>query len=43
MLDGPGSGLPDLAETEIALLEATGLGPAAERLRDTIVRALEHR
>ncbi|MEZ5670752.1 MAG: LysR substrate-binding domain-containing protein, partial [Alphaproteobacteria bacterium] len=43
MLEGADSGLPDLAETEIALLVATGIGPAAERLRDAIVRALEHR
>lgn len=35
--------LPDLRDTEIALLAARTLSPAAERLRDHIVRALERR
>lgn len=34
--------LPDLADTEMALISAPGLTPAAERLRDYIVRELEH-
>lgn len=40
VLDGE-SGLPDLADTEIALLRAPGLSPAAQRLADHIVQALE--
>ena len=40
VLDGE-SGLPDLADTEIALLRAPGLTPAAQRLADHIVQALE--
>lgn len=42
MLDAAQSGLPDLSDTEMALLEAPSIPPAAERLRDTIVRELEH-
>jgi len=34
--------LPDLADTEMALIEAPQLNPAATRLRDYIVRELEH-
>lgn len=33
--------LPDLADTEIALLEARGLTPPAQRLKQHIVRSLE--
>jgi len=35
--------LPDLHDTEIALLAAKSLGPAAQRLREHIVRTLERR
>lgn len=35
------AGLPDLADTEMALIEAKNLGTAALRLRDFIVRELE--
>ncbi|MEQ9813913.1 MAG: LysR substrate-binding domain-containing protein [Azospirillaceae bacterium] len=35
--------LPPLADTEIALIEAADLSPPAARLRDTIIRELEHR
>jgi DNA-binding transcriptional LysR family regulator len=35
------SGLPDLADTEIALLRAPNLSPAGQRLADHIVHALE--
>jgi DNA-binding transcriptional LysR family regulator len=42
ILDGEASGLPDLRDTEMALIEAHGLAPAAQRLRDVIVRELEH-
>lgn len=35
-------GLPILDDTEIALIEAPGLSLPAQRLRDVIVRALEH-
>jgi DNA-binding transcriptional LysR family regulator len=38
---GPESGLPDLKATEIALLRAPNLSPAAQRLADHIVHALE--
>jgi DNA-binding transcriptional LysR family regulator len=41
ILDTGGLGLPDLAETEMALIAAPGLGPAALRLRQTISRELE--
>ncbi len=34
--------LPVLDDTEMAHLEAPGLSPAAERLRDHVVRQLEH-
>lgn len=34
--------LPPLDDTEMALIEAPGLTPAAERLRDHVVRQLEH-
>lgn len=36
------SALPDLADTEMALIEAPGLSPPAARLREYIVRDLEH-
>jgi DNA-binding transcriptional LysR family regulator len=42
MLDDEASGLPDLQDTEMALLEAPQVTPAAARLRDTIIRELEH-
>jgi DNA-binding transcriptional LysR family regulator len=42
MLDDEASGLPDLKDTEMALLEAPQVTPAAARLRDTIIRELEH-
>jgi DNA-binding transcriptional LysR family regulator len=42
MLDAVSFGLPDLADTEMALLSAPQLSPAAQRLRDVIVRELEH-
>lgn len=35
-------GLPDLQDTEMALIEAQNPSPAAARLRDAIVRELEH-
>ncbi len=34
--------LPALEVTEMALVEAPGLSPAAERLRDHVIRQLEH-
>lgn len=34
--------LPALEDTEMALVEAPGLSPAAERLRDHVIRQLEH-
>ena len=34
--------LPALEDTEMALVEAPGLTPAAERLRDHVIRQLEH-
>lgn len=43
MLDDAAEGaLPDLSDTEVALLEAPAISPAAQRLRDAIVRELEH-
>ncbi|MEE2524741.1 LysR substrate-binding domain-containing protein [Hyphobacterium sp. HN65] len=42
LLDGEESGLPDLQDTEMALIEAPSLPVAAERLRETIIRELEH-
>lgn len=42
ILDSEDIGLPALAETEMALVEAPGIGAAAQRLRDYIVRELEH-
>ena len=42
IFDDEASGLPDLKDTEMALLEAPQLGPAAARLGDYIVRELEH-
>jgi DNA-binding transcriptional LysR family regulator len=42
-LEDASIGLPDLADTEMALMVAPGIGPPAERLRDYIVRQLEHR
>ena len=41
ILDEAAAGLPDLADTEIALLEAPGLSPAAARLRADVLRQLE--
>ena len=35
-------GLPDLADTEMALIAAAQLSPAAARLRETLIRDLEH-
>lgn len=35
-------GLPELADLEVALIAAAELSPPAARLRDTIVRQLEH-
>lgn len=35
-------GLPDLHDTEMALIEAPQIPPAAQRLREAIVRDLEH-
>lgn len=35
-------GLPDLADLEVALIEVPALSPPAQRLRDTILRELEH-
>jgi DNA-binding transcriptional LysR family regulator len=43
LLPGGGEGLPDLADTEIALIETASLSPPAVRLKEMIVRALEHR
>jgi DNA-binding transcriptional LysR family regulator len=34
--------LPELEDTEMALIEAPGLSPAAQRLRDHVIRQLEH-
>ncbi len=42
VLDDESSGLPDLHDTEMALLEAPRLSAAAALLRDYIVRELEH-
>jgi DNA-binding transcriptional LysR family regulator len=42
IFDDEASGLPDLRDTEMALLEAPQLGAAAARLGDYIVRELEH-
>lgn len=42
LIDDPAT-LPDLHDTEIALLSAAGLSVPAERLRDHITRALERR
>ncbi|WP_288037331.1 LysR substrate-binding domain-containing protein [Acidiphilium sp.] len=42
VLNDEALGLPDLKDTEMALIEAPDLSPAAVRLRDTIVRELEH-
>lgn len=42
ILNDEALGLPDLKDTEMALIEAPDLSPAAARLRDTIVRELEH-
>ena len=35
-------GLPELADTEIALINAPQLAPPAARLREYIIRELEH-
>ncbi len=43
ILNDDALGLPDLKDTELALIEAPDLSPAAARLRDTIIRELEHR
>ncbi len=40
VLDADKQGLPHLAETEIALISAPGLSPAAERFRSEMIRAL---
>lgn len=42
ILDDEALGLPDLKDTELALIEAPDLSPAAVRLRDAIVRELGH-
>ncbi len=42
VLDDPLIGLPELADTEIALVESAQLNAPAARLRDYIVRELEH-
>lgn len=42
ILEDGGNGLPDLLDTEMALLEAPRLPVVAVRLRDFIVRELEH-
>lgn len=42
ILDDEGLGLPMLDDTEMALIEAPTVGPAATRLREYIVRELEH-
>ena len=42
ILNEQDSGLPDLADTEVALIEASALSPPAARLREYIVRDLEH-
>ncbi|MFA9200443.1 MAG: LysR substrate-binding domain-containing protein [Cypionkella sp.] len=42
ILNEADSGLPDLADTEMALITAAVLPPPAERLREYIVRDLEH-
>ena len=42
ILNEQDSGLPDLADTEMALIEAPTLSPPAARLREYIVRDLEH-
>jgi DNA-binding transcriptional LysR family regulator len=42
LLDSEDSGLPDLHDTEMALIEAPSLPVAAERLREVIIRELEH-
>lgn len=35
------AGLPDLSDTEVALMTATTLPPAAEKLAEHIVRSME--
>lgn len=42
VLEPTTTGLPELADTEIALIEAAQLSKPAERLREYIVRELEH-
>ena len=42
VLDDAALGLPALADLEVALLEAPALPPPAARLREYIVRELEH-
>lgn len=42
ILNDEASGLPDLADTEMALIERPNLSSAATRLRDYIIRELEH-
>jgi DNA-binding transcriptional LysR family regulator len=42
ILNDEALGLPDLKDTEMALIEAPDLSPAAIRLRDMIVRELGH-
>lgn len=41
ILDAESHALPRLAETEIALISAPALSPAAERLREVMIRELE--
>lgn len=42
ILDNEASGLPLLEDTEMALVEAPSLSPAGARLREYIVREMEH-
>ena len=42
ILNSETASLPGLDDTEMALIEAPGLSPPAERLRDHVVRQLEH-
>jgi len=42
ILNDESLGLPDLHDTEMALIEAPQINPAATRLREAIIRQLEH-
>lgn len=42
LLDPSEAGLPDLADTEVALIEAAQISPPAARLRDAIIAEMEH-